>query len=371
MITMSGSKRRAISIASATDAGLGDDLEPLAPVEHRDEALADDLVVVDDEQAEWSCRCVAGHQASCSLVPSGRPWVRVARYVDRDDDTGTRARRALDRERAAVAGRPAGHVGQPLVGRAAATAPGSKPVPLSLISRRTAGPSIRRAIEARLAWAWRATFESASRVMWKTAARACAGIAAAAVGSIAVSTSTIELSRTSSARASQRADQIVVVEQLRAEAHDEVADVADRHVEGVDRSVDAGPRLVAILVHELGQVLERQADRVDALDDPVVEVLGDPLALVDDGQALDLFVEPGVLDGDAGVQREHLDERLIVLGELGRADLVGQVEVAHRDAGHDDRHAQERAHRRVMGREARAVRVRRDLGDPERASPRG
>ena len=39
-----------------------------------------------------------------------------------------------------------------------------------------------------------------------------------------------------------------------------------------------------------------------------MKVLGDPLALVDHGQALDLLVEAGVLDGDPGVQREHLDD---------------------------------------------------------------
>ncbi len=32
--------------------GLGDDLESLAPVEQRGETLADDLVVVDDQQAQ-------------------------------------------------------------------------------------------------------------------------------------------------------------------------------------------------------------------------------------------------------------------------------------------------------------------------------
>ena len=41
----------------------------------------------------------------------------------------------------------------------------------------------------------------------------------------------------------------------------------------------------------------------------------DPLALLDDRQALDLFVQPGVLDGDAGVAREHLDEPLVVVAE--------------------------------------------------------
>ena len=59
-----------------------------------------------------------------------------------------------------------------------------------------------------------------------------------------------------------------------------------------------------------------------ALDDAVVEVLADPLALVDDRQPLDLLVQPGVLDRDAGVEREHLDEGLVVLAELGGAELV-------------------------------------------------
>ena len=68
-----------------------------------------------------------------------------------------------------------------------------------------------------------------------------------------------------------------------------------------------------VLVHQLGQVLQRQPDGVDALDDPVVEILGDPLAFLDDRQALDLLVQPRVLDGDPGVQGEHLDEDLIVL----------------------------------------------------------
>ena len=40
-------------------AGLGDDLEPVAAVEQRDEALADDLVVVDDEQAQRTGRVIS------------------------------------------------------------------------------------------------------------------------------------------------------------------------------------------------------------------------------------------------------------------------------------------------------------------------
>ena len=66
--------------------------------------------------------------------------------------------------------------------------------------------------------------------------------------------------------------------------------------------------LAGLVLHQLRHVLEREAHGVDALDDAVVQVAADPLALLDDGQALDLLVEPGVLDGDAGVQGEHLDE---------------------------------------------------------------
>ena len=52
MITTSGSKRAACGDRLGHRAGLGNDLEAGAAVEQRDEALAHDLVVVDDEEAE-------------------------------------------------------------------------------------------------------------------------------------------------------------------------------------------------------------------------------------------------------------------------------------------------------------------------------
>ena len=125
-------------------------------------------------------------------------------------------------------------------------------------------------------------------------------------------------------------DEAALLHQLGPEPEDEVADVADRDVEGVDRAIDAGRRLRRLRGHEVRHVLERQADRVEALDDPVVEVLADALALVDDREPLDLLVQPRVLDGDPRVEREHLDEALILLAELGGADLLGQVQVADR-----------------------------------------
>ena len=52
--TMSGWWRLRLLDRLRDGPGLGDDLEALAPVEQRDEALPDDLVIVDDEQPERS-----------------------------------------------------------------------------------------------------------------------------------------------------------------------------------------------------------------------------------------------------------------------------------------------------------------------------
>ena len=87
-------------------------------------------------------------------------------------------------------------------------------------------------------------------------------------------------------------------------------------MEAVDGALDAPDHLVGVLAHQLRDVLEREAHRVDVLEDPVVQVLADPLPLVDDGQALDLLVQARVLDGDPSVAGEGLDERLVGRGEL-------------------------------------------------------
>ena len=107
-------------------------------------------------------------------------------------------------------------------------------------------------------------------------------------------------------------------QELRLEPEDEVADVADGQVEAVDGALDPSLDLVGVLADELRDVLERQSDGVDALDDPIVQVPADALALVDDRQALDLLEQACVLDGDPGMEREGLDEALVVLGEFLR-----------------------------------------------------
>ena len=87
-------------------------------------------------------------------------------------------------------------------------------------------------------------------------------------------------------------------------------------MQAVDRALDPPLDLVRVFAHELGHVLERQPDGVQALDDPVVQVVADPLPLVDDREPLDLLVEPRILDRDPGVDGEGLDQRLVLLGEL-------------------------------------------------------
>jgi hypothetical protein len=66
---------------------------------------------------------------------------------------------------------------------------------------------------------------------------------------------------------------------------------------------------------------------------------------------------PSVADDVARGPGELLDETLVLVGEGAPAGLLGQVEVAEHRAPDPDRHAEERPHRRVVGREADRRRV--------------
>src|SRR5664279_1349939 len=118
------------------------------------------------------------------------------------------------------------------------------------------------------------------------------------------------------------------LQELGPQAENEVANVLDGQMDRLDRSLYSGRGIGAIVVHELGYVLERETDGIHVLDDPIVQVLRDPLPLVDDCQSLELLMQPRVLDGDSGVEGECLDERLVLFAELSATDLVGQVEPA-------------------------------------------
>ena len=64
--------------------------------------------------------------------------------------------------------------------------------------------------------------------------------------------------------------------------------------------------------------LQAHADGVDALDDPVVEVTGDAVPVVEHAHHADPVVEPGVLDGDAGGEGESLGQRFVLVAERRR-----------------------------------------------------
>ena len=120
------------------------------------------------------------------------------------------------------------------------------------------------------------------------------------------------------------------------------------------------------VVDRLGGRLQREPGGEQSLDHVVVEVAGDPLAFVEQAGGPSLLVEAGVLDGQAGRRRQPDGELLVDVGEGLAVGLVGQVEVAVDDAAEPDRHAEERRHRRVAGREPEAVGVGVQVGEPQR-----
>ena len=107
-------------------------------------------------------------------------------------------------------------------------------------------------------------------------------------------------------------------------------------------------RLVAL--EQRARRLGGQHGREQLLGDGVVQLAGEPVALLDDAQLAAALVQPGVGDRDRGVGGERLDHRLVGVVEVLGALLVGQVERADDLAALDDRHPEERAHVRMRAR---------------------
>ena len=83
--------------------------------------------------------------------------------------------------------------------------------------------------------------------------------------------------------------------------------------------------------------------------------------------ALALVVEASVLDRDSRGDGERADQLFVDFGELLGALLLGEVEVAEDLVAHAHRHAEERRHRRVVGRKPERVRVLREVREPQRS----
>ncbi len=80
-----------------------------------------------------------------------------------------------------------------------------------------------------------------------------------------------------------------------------------------------------------------------------------------------LLVQAGVLDRRRRLRREQQGELLVVVGELLRAELLGEVEVAEHPLPADDRHAEEGLHRRMVGWKTVRIGVARQVRETDDA----
>ncbi len=313
---MSGCTRRRAVDGLGHRAGLRDDLELVASVEQRDEALADHLVVVHDEEPQRPPHGCLRHRSppvgavgsgsaarvgmrTVMVVPalelsmSNVPPRSAARARMLRESTVLGAAVLIDREPDAVVGDGKAHA--PAVGTQQDG--GTR----SLRVTRHVAEGLAQDLEQ-----FRPT--ELARVRQRIAGRELDV-------DEAVHTELVD-------ECGGPGDEPGLPGEVRLQPEDEVADVADREVQGVDGAVDASRGLVGVRAHQVGHVLQCEPDGVDPLDDPVVEIVADPDPLVGDREALDLLVETRVLDGHPGVKGEHLDKSLVVARELGGAAFV-------------------------------------------------
>ena len=79
-----------------------------------------------------------------------------------------------------------------------------------------------------------------------------------------------------------------------------------------------------------------------------------------------VLVQPSVLDRHSGLRRKQLRKLRVLVAEVLSARLLGQVQVPIRDTAKDDRHAEERLHRRMVVRKPDRARVVGDVVEPQR-----
>ena len=121
--------------------------------------------------------------------------------------------------------------------------------------------------------------------------------------------------------------------------------------------------------------LQGQPGGEEPLDHVVVEVAGDPLALVDQRHGGGVDAQLGMLDGDARRRRQRDGQLLVGIGERpaaapSRSGTGCRTPFVGVPSAERDRHAEERAHRRVVRREAVAVRVAGEVRQAQRARAR-
>ena len=103
-----------------------------------------------------------------------------------------------------------------------------------------------------------------------------------------------------------RQSRVPQLEDGRADLGDGVVEVVDGLGDPFDDQVPLGQARRALKTH---------ADGVDALDDPVVQIAGDAVTVVEHAHDADAVVQPGVLDGDAGGEREGFGKGFVLVAE--------------------------------------------------------
>src|SRR5439155_1749771 len=124
------------------------------------------------------------------------------------------------------------------------------------------------------------------------------------------------------------------------------------------RAAELRFRVLRLLADAIGDILEEQTDAIKRLHHTVVEVHADAKALLFDGHALGLFVQPRVLDRDRGLRGERLERFGVGLTEFDRIDLLGEVQITERLSAEDDRGPKETLHRWMVLRKADGGRMR-------------
>ncbi len=161
----------------------------------------------------------------------------------------------------------------------------------------------------------------------------------------------------------QRPAQTVLREVGRAQLEDERAELIERLL----RLSLQLPDVVAgggwIALEQRPRCLRAQHEPEELLADGVVEIERQPVALGGDRELPRLLVQARVRDRDCGMSGEQPDQLLVLVGEVGRVELLGQVERPDHSRRRHDRDAEERAHVRMAIRPPAAeARVLVDVG---------
>ncbi len=145
---------------------------------------------------------------------------------------------------------------------------------------------------------------------------------------------------------------------------DRLAELADRRVDALYGLTNPGHRFGP--PHQAGGALEGEPDGEQPLNHRIVEVARDAVTVLHQGVIPDERVQPRVLYGDAGCERQREGQLLVVFGELGGSRLVGEVQVPVHLAVDADRYPEKGRHRRMVRRDPEAVLVVGDVRQSKR-----